>query len=985
MAEDPKKEGLTVYRELVDGAQLLTKEVSAEGGSSPPAEPSPGDEMVRMAGDYLRGNAKLMGFDLQSSSDLTALADAVAAGRLDLRLSEKKVVGNTVVITFEQYASGLPIYRASVTVRIDQRKHKVTGVQNALHSGQLKVHGTNTIDLKAALLRVTPEYVREAIGFDPESVPEISIPAPRALIYRFSSANRIGDPPAENAEDEYERSAAFPKVQLPKLPSSINDHEHFVVVEVLFKCWVKGWGRLNWRVFIEPETGSVLYLRALMSCVAPPRARIFKMDPASFSGKALSPASPVDLLDPLAKVVDLNVTRPASGDQELAGQYVRLSSASVPPLTFPMRPSPFRFSYACDTADFAACNAYHHCDATFRWFQGLGIDVQSVLERTKFPIWVDPLAFEGDTQAQAVADRRGILAGLKFGSAVAFTDFGLATDLRVVIHEIAHGFLMEHIGSPNFGFAHSAGDSLAAIMLDPRSKLAKVERQRGITFPFITTIPGFDRRHDLEAKFGWAWRGHRYTPGYPGEQILSSSLFRAYRAAGGDDMLKVEVREYASRRVCFLIVQSIATLASKPRTPQEFVDALRGADEAMNDFEGYPGGAYAKLFQWAFEEQGLNVPPSAEDMNIEGVPPGVDLYIDDVAKGHYVPYLKFTELLKPEGLWNRRTADGKPTHQAISPGVDNFFYLRIGNRGLTDGGTFTVTAFESKSATSHWPEQWKPVGLGAMRQQVGIPGGGMQVVGPFKWKPTAQASHLLVYVSEAGDTANIEQVHAAGFDLERFVRLDNNMLEGLFTNNRAWADHKVESDPDYFARLARQQTPKYLWIGCSDSRVPANEILGLEPGEVFVHRNIANLVVHSDMNCLAVLQYAVEILKVEHIMVVGHHGCGGVRAVADRRSAGLADNWLRHIEDIANKHEDRLRRADDEGRARRLVELNIVEQVANVCRTTILRRAWYKGQRIEVHGLVYGLVDGLLRRVGVSVVGGQAWDERYRESLGMLD
>ena len=210
-------------------------------------------------------------------------------------------------------------------------------------------------------------------------------------------------------------------------------------------------------------------------------------------------------------------------------------------------------------------------------------------------------------------------------------------------------------------------------------------------------------------------------------------------------------------------------------------------------------------------------------------------------------------------------------------------------------------------------------------------------------------------------------------------------LDGLFANNRAWVNQRVDADPEFFTRLARQQSPKYLWIGCADSRVPANEILGLDPGEVFVHRNIANLVVHSDLNCLSVLQYAVEALKVEHIMVVGHYGCGGVQAVAEHRSVGLADNWLRHIEDIAQKHEARLAVNDDEVRGRRLVELNVVEQVANVCRTTILRRAWYRGHRVEVHGLVYGLADGLLRRVGVSVSGGQPWDERYRAALQTLN
>jgi len=211
-------------------------------------------------------------------------------------------------------------------------------------------------------------------------------------------------------------------------------------------------------------------------------------------------------------------------------------------------------------------------------------------------------------------------------------------------------------------------------------------------------------------------------------------------------------------------------------------------------------------------------------------------------------------------------------------------------------------------------------------------------------------------------------------------------VEQLLSNNKAFVADQLRLDADYFGKLAEGQHPEFLWIGCSDSRVPPDRITRTNPGDMFVHRNIANLVVHSDLNGLSVLQYAVETLKVEQIMVVGHYGCGGVQAVAEKRSTGLADNWLRHIEDIAFKHSGKLgEAASDETRGRQLVELNVVEQVANVCRTTILRRAWYRGQRIEVHGLVYGLADGLLRRLGVSVSGGQAWDERYRMSLQALN
>jgi carbonic anhydrase len=210
-------------------------------------------------------------------------------------------------------------------------------------------------------------------------------------------------------------------------------------------------------------------------------------------------------------------------------------------------------------------------------------------------------------------------------------------------------------------------------------------------------------------------------------------------------------------------------------------------------------------------------------------------------------------------------------------------------------------------------------------------------------------------------------------------------LDTVLQNNRAWSARCVAQDPKYFERLARQQTPRYLWIGCSDSRVPANEILGLRPGEVFVHRNVGNLVVHSDLNCLTALQYAVEVLKVEHVLVVGHYGCGGVQAVIDHRRTGLAENWLRHLEDVARKHADRLDEIGDaEDRAARLCELNVIEQVSNVCRTTILRRAWERGQRVEVHGLVYGLGDGLLRRVGPSVGGVDARDSGYVQALSVL-
>jgi carbonic anhydrase len=193
-------------------------------------------------------------------------------------------------------------------------------------------------------------------------------------------------------------------------------------------------------------------------------------------------------------------------------------------------------------------------------------------------------------------------------------------------------------------------------------------------------------------------------------------------------------------------------------------------------------------------------------------------------------------------------------------------------------------------------------------------------------------------------------------------------LQHLFDNNQRWATGQTRDDAEYFRRLSAQQNPDYLWIGCADSRVPANEIIGLEPGEVFVHRNVGNVVVHTDMNCLSVLQYAVDILKVGHIIVCGHYGCGGVHAAMENDQYGLIDNWLRHIKDVYRKHQAEID-AIDAGATRqaRVCELNVIEQVANVCYTTIVQNAWQRGQSLVVHGWVYGLRDGLINDLGLSI------------------
>jgi len=193
-------------------------------------------------------------------------------------------------------------------------------------------------------------------------------------------------------------------------------------------------------------------------------------------------------------------------------------------------------------------------------------------------------------------------------------------------------------------------------------------------------------------------------------------------------------------------------------------------------------------------------------------------------------------------------------------------------------------------------------------------------------------------------------------------------LSTLFDNNRTWARGIVEREPEFFSSLAAQQSPKYLWIGCADSRVPANEIVGLLPGELFVHRNVANVVIHTDLNCLSVLQYAVDVLKVEHVIVCGHYGCGGVRAAYERSSLGLIDNWLRHVQDVRERHDVALRDGESHDSCiNRLCELNVVEQVRHVCETTIVQDAWRRRQALAVHGWIYDVRDGLLQDLDCTI------------------
>lgn len=210
-------------------------------------------------------------------------------------------------------------------------------------------------------------------------------------------------------------------------------------------------------------------------------------------------------------------------------------------------------------------------------------------------------------------------------------------------------------------------------------------------------------------------------------------------------------------------------------------------------------------------------------------------------------------------------------------------------------------------------------------------------------------------------------------------------LKNLLENNRTWADEIKSVEPDFFEKLSHQQSPEYLWIGCSDSRVPANQIVGLLPGELFVHRNVANMVVHTDLNCLSVIQYAVDVLKVKHVIVCGHYGCGGIDAAFKNLKLGLIDNWLRHTQDVIEKHSSSISKIIDEHtKLNRICELNVIEQAVNICQTTIVQQAWERGQEVSIHGWIYGLHNGLLKDLNVCITNKNELASIYQSALTQL-
>lgn len=753
-------------REPVDAAAMGGDEATGLTGATP----------QQSARNFLAANADALGLAPESfgNFDVNAAVAPSPEGQA-LRFESEQGMMDSSTVTYVQTMFGLPIYQAGVSVTTHGPDNAVTAASSTLHydvAAAMPEAGLESLTATGADASngAYDDMVRAALG---KNGAKIRINATRLMVYRYDAARRLESHPHDKESTGF--GGEPPTLPVTKVPAAIKDGTHYVVVDALFTLAVKDWGTLNWQAFIELETGAVLFLRALVDGVT---GLVFDRDPITKTGNAANlPNANAATLDALRDNVTLtNLSGPVAGVQSLKGNFVRLFDNSPPLIVAPTTLTPFNFAYVSRTNNFAAANAYYHCNRFFQMVGDLGFSVASYFDGTAFPVPVDHRGLGNVMNANCPGDSLGDGIG-QVNFALAHTGntanpISIAADWRVVLHELGgHGILWDHVNSPNFGFAHSAGDSIAAIVNDPGSAAA----DRFLTFPWVN----IGRRHDRPVA-GWGWGGVNDVGGYPSEQILATTHFRIYRSLGGD-AAGLAQKQFASRNTVYLILRAVGQLtqATNPPTALAWEGQLETADQGIwtstNPAGTFAGGAYHKVIRWAFEKQGL-FRAAGQPATQEGKPPAVDVFIDDGRQGEYQYQPNHWSCTD---IWNRRTAGaGGGVHEEPVVGQTNFAYVRIKNRGTQAATNVVVKGFHClPGAGLTFPADWAPMTTAQ------LPGPNLaaadmagQIVGPFQWTPS-QVGHECMFfsVSASGDAGNIDGRVVGPIPEWRLVPHDNNL------------------------------------------------------------------------------------------------------------------------------------------------------------------------------------------------------------------
>lgn len=754
---------------------------------------------------------------------------------VEYRFGEEKRLFDSSTIIFNQTYLNVPVWRAGITLTIKHNPNRVVTVSDTREEGMdaplpspEKIETHRQLFAQAASdqrLRVlgledqvkavgfaeenaelkTAAFVRSVLGRDvsamteDESTPSDEARAIRGrfFVYRYEEDKRF--PPrlyetvlpessdeTESPVISVESHEEVPVLDLPPVSPSIADGAWRVVSEVTFHLKTPEFGTLNWRALVDVETDSILMLEPLVSGNF---GLVFHRDPITSSGDTGNiPSRANNVLNPFRTSVQLpNLDAPVNGQQSLRGRFAVVVNVTQPNIAPPLVPVSQRFDFDVRSNDFAAVNAYYHTDRFFALVESLGFPINTYFGHTTFPVKVDHRDnVDGDGNAINARCVGNGVSGIEFaGYCLNDTSdlnapIGRACDSRVHLHELGgHGILYEHVGTANFRFSHSAGDSLSAIFHDPDSKLRD---NPGLRFKYAPWHPTLDRRFDRKVTEGWAWGGpgDKDNKGYGSEQILCTTLFRLYQSIGGDSS-DLSQRQFASRMVMYLILRAISTLtpATNPTHALSFANALMTVDLLNWTTEGIFGGAYNKVIRWAFEKQGLfQAPGSPSPVRQEGAPPAVDVFIEDGRGGEYQYQAAYSN---NQSIWNRRSADGGTSHQEPIAGATNFAYVRIKNRGTVVAQNVRVRGFHHKEGgATVYPTDFQPLGTSELAAGTLEPGGQEQkVIGPFAWIPVADSlghDSLMMVVSAEGDASNIDHFTESESIAEwRLVPNDNNI------------------------------------------------------------------------------------------------------------------------------------------------------------------------------------------------------------------
>lgn len=576
----------------------------------------------------------------------------------------------------------------------------------------------------------------------------------------------------------------IPILPLPPVDDKIKQGHYYVVDEITFSYTTEEYGAINWIALVELETKSVLYLRALAANV---NGQVFKHNPINISGNPVhSPAQNNEILNPFRTSEVLNnLNLPVGGMQSLNGTRVNIIDIENPNIAPPTNPTGADFNYDVRTSDFAAVNAYYHTERFLSLVESLGFPISSYFDGTAFPIEIDPRGFNDAINAHCVGNGMGGIDHCCYGLGDltnTTNPIGRACDPYVHYHELGgHGVLYGFVESPNFGFSHSAGDSLAAIVNDPDS----IAPDRFLYTPWRPI-----RRFDRDVTAGWAWGGPNDRPftstdpaGYLAEQILATTLFRIYRSIGGDST-DINRKRFASRMMAYLILRAISTLtpATNPDNALGFADALMAVDLLNWTTEGIFGGAYNKVIRWSFEKQGLYQPPGAPlppNVNTEGAPPPVDVYIDDGRHGEY----QFQPIhWNNTSIWNRRMADGSTVHEKPIIGSTNYIYVKLKNRGTENANNVKVRGYHSRAGAGLLlPDDIQPLTTAELSVAGTVAANNTEekIIGPFEWIPEINAyghDSIIMVVAADNDASNMDHFTPGETILDwRLVPNDNNI------------------------------------------------------------------------------------------------------------------------------------------------------------------------------------------------------------------